>query len=153
MPSSYGVGGTQSAPGERLAWKTVEAWIEAARNYWICTTRADGRPHAKPVWGVWLDRALLFSTDGRSLTGRNLARDPEAVIHTESGDDVAILEGPVEPLPGGDLLDRLRDRYESKYGYRLEPGDQDTPVLALRPRSVLSWTESDFPETATRWRL
>ena len=72
------------------------------------TTRADGRPHAKPVWGIWMDGAAIFSTSARSLSARNIARDAEAVIHLESGDRVAILEGRVERPSDPGLLEPLR---------------------------------------------
>jgi hypothetical protein len=29
----------------------------------------------------------------------------------------------------------------------------ETPILALRPNTVLSWEEKNYPETATRWAL
>src|SRR5206468_1261755 len=92
-PASYGIGG---ARGELLEWRDVELWLAPARNYWVATVRADGRSHAMPVWGVWLDGAVWFSTDPVSLKGRNIARDPRIVIHLESGDEVAILEGVAE---------------------------------------------------------
>ena len=46
------------------------ARLRAAMSYWIATTRPDGRPHAAPVWGVWLDDALWFGTMGQKV--RNL---------------------------------------------------------------------------------
>jgi hypothetical protein len=77
--------GIVAVPGEKLPWETVERWLVRSRNYWICTTRPDGGPHAKPVWGVWLDGAVLWSTDDRSVTGRNLAANPAVCVHLESG--------------------------------------------------------------------
>jgi len=37
-----------------LAWEKAAARFAAARNYWVSTASATGRPHAMPVWGVWL---------------------------------------------------------------------------------------------------
>ena len=153
IPQSYGIGADGSEPGERLGWETVEAWLRDSRNYWICTTRADNRPHTKPVWGVWLEGAAIFATSSRSLSARNIARDPEAVVHLDSGDEVAILEGRVEQPSDPDLLERFAGAYERKYDLRPDTADPGAPVLALRPRVVLSWTEADFPGTATRWRF
>jgi hypothetical protein len=90
FPADYGI---TAVPGEKLPWETVERWLVRSRNYWICTTRPDGRPHAKPVWGVWLDGAVLWSTDDNSVTGRNLAANTAVSIHLESGDEAAILDG------------------------------------------------------------
>ena len=147
-PASYGIGGEE--PGELLPWKDVERWIAESRNYWVATTRVDGRPHAMPVWGVWLDGAVWFSTHPESLKGRNIRRDPRVVIHLESGDDVAILEGEVEPHDPGSLAAFIDD-YERKYGYRIETGDRTMGIHRLAPNVVLAWREADFPSTATRW--
>ena len=71
----------------------MSEWLTAARNYWVCTIRPDGRPHAKPVWGVWLEDELLFSAHPETITARNLKANPALVAHLESGDQVAIVEG------------------------------------------------------------
>jgi hypothetical protein len=99
-----------------------------------------------------MDGMVLFSTSPESVTARNLARSPEAVVHLESGDEVAILEGPIEPWGGDPKLRReFADRYEAKYDHRPEDDDPGTPVFALCPRKALSWTEQEFPSSATRW--
>ena len=148
MPPAYGIGRDGSEAGELLPWSTVEEWLRGSRNYWVCTTRADGRPHAKPVWGIWIEGMVAFSTAPASVTGRNLRRDPRLAIHLESGDEVAILEGKVGLL-ADDLFERYADAYEAKYDYRPPPTGE--PPWALGPEKVLSWTEADFPSTATRW--
>jgi hypothetical protein len=153
MPSSYGIGRGGSAPGELLPWAQVVEWLEAARNYWVSTTRPDGRPHAKPVWGLWLDGMVMFSTDPGSVTGRNIAAGSPLQVHLESGDEVAILDGVIERPSDTDLLARFADAYDSKYGIRVDVTRDETPILALRPTTVLSWTEANYPETATRWTL
>jgi hypothetical protein len=153
MPASYGLGRGGHAPGELLPWPRVVEWLERARNYWVCTTRPDGRPHAKPVWGLWLDGMLLFSTDPNSVTGRNLAAGSPLIAHLESGDEVAILEGELERPDDADLLERFAAAYETKYGIRVDVANRSTPILGLRPTAILSWEESNYPETATRWAV
>ena len=148
MPEAYGIGADGSSAGELLPWSKVEEWLLVSRNYWVCTTRSDGRPHAKPVWGIWMEGMVVFSTAPASVTGRNLRRDPRLAIHLESGDEVAILEGEVGRL-ADDLLERYADAYEAKYDYRPPPTGE--PPWALGPEKVLSWIEADFPSTATRW--
>ncbi len=95
MPRAYGVP-TDASGSERLPWSWAVEQLTAARNYWICTTRRDGRPHAMPVWEIWQGGAVWFSTDPSSAKGRNMARDPRVVVHLESGDDTVVLEGKVE---------------------------------------------------------
>ena len=36
-----------------LTWDFVDEQMANSRNYWISTTRPDGRPHVAPVWGIW----------------------------------------------------------------------------------------------------
>ena len=127
-----------------LDWSWAEERLAAARNYWVVTSAEGGAPAAAPVWGVWLDGAVHFGTNPRSRKGRNLAHDPRAVIHLESGDEVVILHGQVERVP---LEEAVADAYEAKYDYRPEVPE----FLRLRPRRAVAWTESDFPTTATRF--
>jgi general stress protein 26 len=152
LPPGYG--DPSSLPGERLPWAGVEEWLTGARSYWLCSTRPDGRPHAKPVWGVWLDEMLLFSTSPDSVTARNVAAGSPMLVHLESGDQVAMFEGTPEPVHDSALLERFTEVYEKKYNWRMDVSDPDTPILALRPDSVLAWdAKQSFIETATRWRL
>ena len=43
-----------------LSWDHVQERMAEARNYWVATVRPDGRPHATPVWGLWVDGAFYF---------------------------------------------------------------------------------------------
>ncbi len=43
-------------------------------------------PHAIPVWGVWLESRLAFSTGAGSRKTRNFAANPRCVITTERAD-------------------------------------------------------------------
>src|SRR3712207_802185 len=96
--------GIHPAADGLLDWSQVTAQLEQARNYWVATTRPDGRPHAAPVWGVWLDGAFYFGTGRTSVKGRNLAANPALTVHLESGDDAVILEGVAEPVTDPALL-------------------------------------------------
>lgn len=147
MPAAYGITGTADGMVE---WVEVVVRLSSARNYWLATTRPDGRPHAMPVWGLWLADSVVFSTDPASRKGRNLAAYPAAVVHLESGDDVVVVEGEVRAFDGDPVT--FADAYQAKYDFRPEPGPSQG-VYALRPHIVLAWRESDFPRSATRWVL
>ncbi len=137
----YGISADQEG---MLEWSWADERLEASRNYWVSTADEDGAPTAAPVWGVWLDGALYFGTNPQSRKGRNLARDPRVAIHLESGDEVVILYGEVEPY---ELEEATADAYEAKYAHR-PPG-----LLRVRPRVVLAWREHDYPSSATRFEL
>ncbi len=128
-----------------LSWEWALERLAASRNYWICTTHADGRPHAMPVWGIVVDGVVHFSTSPSSAKGRNLARSPDLVAHTESGDECVILEGVVESVT---TTAALADAYAAKYDFRPEEGGS---MFAVRPRVAYAWRERDYPRSATRF--
>jgi pyridoxine/pyridoxamine 5'-phosphate oxidase len=144
--------GIASSDDGLLPWSWVEERLTAARNYWVTTTRADGRPHAAPVWGVWYDGAIVFSTDPASVKGASLAVRPDIVIHLESGDDVVICEGRVERLTDRAELEALNTVYRAKFGTGIDPDNPDHGVYRLAPSVVFAWREADFPTSATRFR-
>lgn len=143
---SYGITGDP----EGASWSDTEAKLTASRNYWVCTTRADGGPHSKPVWGVWLEDALWFGTGDQSVAGRNLARDPRISVHLESGDDVTILEGTVKQFAPSETPTAMKDAYATKYNMSFDDvGDGEW--FRLEPATVLTWLEHDFVKSAARW--
>ncbi len=137
-----------------MAWEWVVDQLSRSRSYWVCSTRPDGRPHAAPVWGVWASGALCFGTGRQSRKARNLIHSPEAVVHLESGDEVVILEGVLAELTDTALLAQVAAVYAAKYPpYKPDPHEPGSIWFILRPHTVFAWLESDFPNTATRWRF
>jgi nitroimidazol reductase NimA-like FMN-containing flavoprotein (pyridoxamine 5'-phosphate oxidase superfamily) len=152
MPDGYGV--PQGVAGT-LPWSFAEERLVAARNYWISTTRPDGRPHAVPVWGVWVDGKLYFDGSPETRRGRNIAENPAVVAHLESGDQVVIVEGEAHETraPERGLAKRLAAAYKAKYaasGYSPSPDSWDQGGLyVVEPRKAFAWTK--FPQDTTRW--
>jgi hypothetical protein len=144
FPDGYGIASSEEG---MLPWSWAVERLEAGRNYWVATTNPDRSPHAMPVWGLWLDDAVLFGTSPESRKGRNLARDPRAVVHLESGDDCVILEGEVESVA---IDDRVADAFEAKYDWRPDPAEGGL-WLRLAPRVAYAWLERDYPSSATRF--
>ena len=143
----------------RLPWAWAVSRLERARNYWIATTRPGGRPHSRPVWGIWLENACYFSTG--SLAALNLATQPAITLHLESGDEVVILEGVAEKLENASLLAQVVALYNQKYHWKLDPEQLPGPFYRVCPHLVLGWLSdptgldggSAFHGTATRWRF
>jgi pyridoxine/pyridoxamine 5'-phosphate oxidase len=134
-----------------MVWDEVRDRLAKERNYWVATTHPDGRPHVMPVWGLWLDETFYFATDTASRKGRNLAANPNLVVHLESGDDVVVLEGSATEVIEPSLLQRFVDAYEMKYQFRPDVNSITAKVYCLRPRVAFAWHEKDFPQSATRW--
>lgn len=130
-----------------LPWSHAVERLERARNLWIVTVGPGPRPHARPVWGVWVDGAVYFGGGPQTRWARNLAAHPDVVVHLESGDEVVILEGRVGRVDDpDDVVARVIDAYEAKYDFR-----HPAPFWELRPDVAFAWT--DFPRDTTRWRF
>ena len=131
-----------------LPWSHVTERLEKARNYWVATADSSGRPHAVPVWGLWVDDVLCFGGGPQTRWMRNLAVNPWVAVHLESGDDVVILEGNVEEMndPDHPLVKRCADVSVAKYGM-----GGGIPFLMLRPQVVFAW--SNLLSDATRWQF
>lgn len=148
MPQGYGV--SQDLEGT-LPWDWAAEQLERSKNYWVCTTCPDGRPHAMPVWGLWNDGAIWFSTGRTTRKARNLAENPRLTIHLESGDDVVILEGTVAEVKEKGELQRLLELYKAKYNVDPPLLEPSTVNYRLAPSKALGWRERSFPKSATRW--
>jgi hypothetical protein len=138
----------ESEPPSPLAWDWATQRLREARSYWVATTMASGAPHAMPVWGVWQDDAVWFSTGARSVKARNLARDRRVVVHLESADEAVILHGSVE-RPSAQIADAVLDEYERKY--ELRPDAAPDAWFRLRPSRAYAWRERDYPRSMTRF--
>jgi hypothetical protein len=139
-----------------LDWKWASRAMQSSRNYWIISTRPDGLPHATPVWGLWIDEVFYFSCGKKSQKARNIAANPNIVVHLESGDEVVILEGMLEIVSDTGMFPRLSEEYKQKYDF--DPfgengGLPDDPFYTLKVRKAYAWREKDFPKSATRWKF
>jgi len=143
----------------RLPWRWATERLTRARNYWIATTRPDGQPHSRPVWGVWLDDSFYFSTG--SLAAQNLAVNAAITVHLESGSEVVIIESIAETISDVTLLERIVNVYNAKYHSDVDPNNLPGPFYAVRPRIAFGWVSDEsgfdggaaFHGTATRWRF
>jgi hypothetical protein len=151
MPAGFGMPKTDKG---MLAWKDAAGQLATARNYWVGTTRPDGRPHLMPVWGLWVLERLYFGTDRRSRKARNLAANSAVVVHLESADDVVIVEGEavkVEFMDEGLLEAMDRESFE-KYGSHISGQPEgDEVIYRLEPHVAFAWRTHEFPGSATRW--
>lgn len=152
MPEGYL---PESADFTLLPWEHAETRLQEARNYWIATVRPDGRPHAVPVWGVWLDNRLYFDGSPETRRGRNLAHNSAVSVHLENGNDVVIVEGDAHQVtsPSRSLAEQLAQSYQEKYpGYSPQPDQWDEGGLyVVIPHLALGWDK--FPDNCTRWHF
>jgi hypothetical protein len=113
MPG-YGIVGPTQGSG-LLPWSWAEERLTASRNYWVASSWPDGRPHAMPVWGIWHDGALWFSSSRQSRKARNLAADPRCVVTTENAVEPVVIEGAAEVVTDPQALTRMLALENAKY--------------------------------------
>jgi hypothetical protein len=150
MPG-YGIAGAAEGGG-LLPWSWAERRLAASYRYWVASVGPAGRPHAMPVWGVWLDDVLWFSTGGRSRKARNLGADPRCVVSTEDAAEPVVIEGTAQALREVAAVGEVVTAYETKYAER-PPDVAENPIFGVRPRRAFGLIESadDFAGSATRW--
>lgn len=157
VPDGYG---TPETDDGILEWSAVEDRLRASLHYWLSTTRADGRPHVVPRWGVWLDGRFWYDGSPATAHVKNLTIDSACVLHLEDGKEAVIVEGRSEVAepPGPELGARLSEAMSGKYGaqgYEPGPDSWEGPdsggLRVLTPEKAMAWFE--FPTDMTRFRF
>lgn len=145
-------------------WSDVLAVLEGAELFWVSTVRNDGRPHVVPVPAVWCDDALHFCTGPEEQKAVNLARNASCALTTgnnewKQGLDV-VVEGRAERITDDTELQRLADRWASKYhgdwqwevrDGAFHEGEGDAIVFRVAPMKILSFKKGDFAQTRYRF--
>jgi nitroimidazol reductase NimA-like FMN-containing flavoprotein (pyridoxamine 5'-phosphate oxidase superfamily) len=148
LPKGYGQAKTA------LDWNVVRGRLEEAMNYWLATTRSDGRPHAVPSDGIWLDDAWYFGGSHDTVHMRNVERNPKASLHLGDGTWAVIVEGTCAffhpDAAQAQTIAAAGAKY-SAYGYAPTPGSYADGVWCLRAERAVAWTA--FPTDATRFRF
>ena len=104
-------------------WTAVERLLMDAQLYWIITVRADGRPHAVPLVGVWQDGAFAFCAGPEEQKQRNLDVNAQVAVTTgstgangwNSGKDLMV-EGTAVRVTDPEALRALATAWYAKYG-------------------------------------
>jgi PPOX class probable F420-dependent enzyme len=151
MPG-YGIAGPDQGSG-LLDWSWAAQRLTAARNYWVATVWPTGRPHLMPVWAMWDDSTLWFSSAVGSRKTKNLRADPNCVVTTDASDPV-IIEGQATVVTEPAQLQRVIDLMNAKYATHLQLGFLDPAVNAtfrVRPNRVFGMSDADFTGSPTRW--
>jgi hypothetical protein len=137
-----------------LPWSWAMERLERSHDYWVATIRPDDRPHVMPVWGVWLNDALWFSSSRASRKARNLAANPNCAITTDNPYEPVVVEGTAEPVQ--DLAAIAAFVAETNAKYRTDyPVDffasTSNVCFQVRPAWAFGLLESDFTGSPTRW--
>jgi hypothetical protein len=152
MPG-YGVLPADQGSG-LLPWSEAERRLTVSHDYWCATIGRGGRPHVMPVWGVWLDGRLWFSSGLRSRKARNLAADPRCTMTTDDAQNPVVLEGVAARVTDRDGIARFLDAMNARYDAGMTAEFLDPAVngtYAVRPERAFAITHEDFTGSPTRW--
>ena len=144
-------------------WSTTQRRLESAELCWICTVRADGRPHVTPLVAIWLGRTLYFGTSENEQKEVNLRGNQHVILMTgcnswDEGLDV-VVEGDAVRVTDDALLRRLADAWTAKWDGRwrydvgngcfLHEGEREGEVLVygVTPAKVLAFAKGSFSHT------
>ncbi len=136
-------------------WSWALERLEKSHNYWIASSRPDGRPHLMLVWGIWWQHTFWFSTGPRARKAKNIAVNPHCVIGTEKADEAVILEGTVEEIKDRAVWKTVCQIYDRKYGGNVLPLLESSGgnMYCVQPRIAFGQDEhaANFVESVTRW--
>ena len=162
--SDYGV---PTDTTDALPWAWAEERLVANKNYWVITATAAARPHAMPVWGVWLPETdrFWFSCAPSSRKARNIMENPQCAVTVDDTVECVSVEGRariVDPAARADraAIDQAVATYVSKYWD--QPADHAESSAFVRSNTLIEVTperafgiierEDEFARRATRWR-
>jgi hypothetical protein len=132
-----------------LTWAWAEERLLASHNYYLTTVRPDRTPHVMPLWGIWVDGRLYFSTGAKSVKARNLAANTACVICTDNVAEAVVVEGTASPIGDAARLKIISPHYARKYkSFTLDP--KMGPIFEVRPKVVFGLSEKNF-KAMTRW--
>ncbi len=137
-----------------LPWSWAEERLARSHDFWLATVTAQGAPHLMPVWVVWLDGRLWFSSSNGSRKARNLTADARCTVSTDNPVEPVVVQGRAERITRDDELAAMLAAENAKYrtDYGLEMVDPAlNSVFALRPEWVFALDSSDFAGSPTRF--
>ena len=143
-----------------LPWSWAEERLVACRNYWVVTASATGRPHAMPVWGVWLPERerFVFSCAPNARKARNIAANPQVVVAADDTVECVSVEGRATPANPDAVAGYARAwaaKYEPDPAKRAETEGffSSQAPFEVRPERAFGMIEreEEFSTRATRW--
>ncbi len=143
-----------------LPWSWADEHLTSSRNFWVVTASSNARPHAMPVWGVWLSdvERFGFSCAPRSRKARNIRDNPQIVIAPDNTVECVSVEGHAREISGADV-----DPYVVAYvrKYEEDPVKQAALGDFMRAHTIFEMAperafgiierEDEFAQRATRW--
>lgn len=148
-----------------LPWTWAQRRLVGNRNYWVVTASASARPHAMPVWGIWVPETdrFWFSCSPNARKARNLVENPQCVVTVDDTVECVSVEGRAcvaDPARDADAVDRVVTTYVAKYWAdealhpEMEAFVRSHAIFVVTPERAFGIIEreDEFAQRATRWR-
>jgi PPOX class probable F420-dependent enzyme len=124
----------------------LDAFLEVPRLAHFATIGSDGSPRVRPVWYVWADGVLHFTTRMRARrTGADVAAGSSAAVSVASDDQpyrAVLARGTMEIEEEGRnaWLERIARRYSAyPKWYQDALREDDRVVMRLELQTLLTW--------------
>ena len=137
-----------------LPWSWAEERLVRSHDFWLATVTPGGAPHLMPVWAVWHEGRLWFSSSNGSRKARNLGAEPRCTVSTEDPREPVVVQGHARRITDPDALAAMLKSENAKYGtaYGTDMVDPaSNSVFALVPEWVFGLDSADFAGSPTRF--
>lgn len=137
-----------------LPWSWAEERLARSHDYWLATVTPEGAPHLMPVWAVWHEEKLWFSSSNGSRKARNLKVEARCTLSTDDPLQPVVVSGTARRVADPAALEAMLTAENAKYGtdYGLDMVDPESnSVFELRPEWVFALDSSDFAGSPTRF--
>ncbi len=137
-----------------LPWSWAEERLSRSHDFWLATVTPDGAPHLMPVWAVWHQGQLWFSSGNGSRKARNLAVQPRCSLATDNPLEPVVVHGRARRVTDHGALVAMLEAENTKYGtsYGMDMVDPaSNSVFSLSPEWVFALDSRDFSGSPTRF--
>jgi nitroimidazol reductase NimA-like FMN-containing flavoprotein (pyridoxamine 5'-phosphate oxidase superfamily) len=107
-----------------------------------------------PVWAVWHQGRLWFSSSNGSRKARNLGSEPRCTVSTDDPLEPVVVQGQAQRVTDRATLTAMLDAENAKYGtaYGMDMVDPaSNSVFSLLPEWVFALDSRDFSGSPTRF--
>jgi nitroimidazol reductase NimA-like FMN-containing flavoprotein (pyridoxamine 5'-phosphate oxidase superfamily) len=125
-----------------------------SHDFWLATATPGGAPHLMPVWAVWREGMLWFSSSNGSRKARNLGAESRCTMSTDDPREPVVVQGQARRITDPDALAGMLEAENAKYGtaYGMDTVDPaSNTVFALAPEWVFALDSRDFTGSPTRF--
>ena len=137
-----------------LPWSWALERLTRSHDYWLATVTPQGVPHLMPVWAVWHQDALWFSSANGSRKARNIGAEPRCSLSTDNPIEPVVVHGSARRVADAHELSVMLAAENAKYGTSYGPEMVDpsaNSVFVVQPEWAFALDTGDFAGSPTRF--